>query len=102
MLVREDDEFIGLAIEVQYRPFFLFAFDDTVVQGSQLHDLGIKQYDRFPFGLSAVISNLGTGTYQVGLCGFTERGSTTSNAWNYNEGGSTSALVSGEVIDDPR
>jgi hypothetical protein len=72
----------------------------TVVEGSQLHDLGINQYDRFPFGLSAVIENLSTGTYQVGLCGFTERGSTTANAWNYNEGGSTSALVSGESIGD--
>jgi hypothetical protein len=72
-----------------------------VVEGSQLHDLGINRFDRFPFTLSAVIENLGGGTYEVGLCGFTERGSTTSNAWNYNEGGSTSAIVSGEGF-DPR
>lgn len=73
----------------------------VIVSGSQLHDLGINHFDRIPFSISAVISNLGGGTYQVGLCGYSSSTST-SNAWNYNEGGSTSALVSGEVTDDRR
>lgn len=49
----------------------------------------VAQNTRVTMGLSAVITDLSAGTYQVGLCGYSIDGAN----WNSNEYGYTSALV---------
>jgi hypothetical protein len=57
--------------------------------GSWSYGLRVPQNTRVLYGLTAVISSLAAGTYQVGLCG----SSTDATNWNSNEWGYTSALV---------
>jgi len=42
-----------------------------------------------PMGLNAIITGLGTGTYDVGLCGY----SSDASNWDANDYGYTSAFV---------
>jgi VCBS repeat protein/collagen triple helix repeat protein len=58
----------------------------TFGQGS--FDYAVLQYTRANFGLSAVLSSLAAGTYEVGLVG-----STGSFNWNSNEFGYSTAIV---------
>jgi hypothetical protein len=57
--------------------------------GSGLFTLQVAQNMRLPFTLSAVITNLAAGTYNVGLCG----SSTNSANWNNNEWSYVSAFL---------
>jgi len=59
----------------------------TTVGGGS-YNMAVPQNTRVPMGLTAVISGLTAGTYDVGLCGITS-----SANWNSNEYGYTSALV---------
>jgi hypothetical protein len=74
---------LGLAI--CYR---LAGTADIISVGGWSLGLRVPQNTRVPMGLTAVISGLEAGTYDVGLCG-----STSSANWNSNEYGYTSALV---------
>lgn len=55
----------------------------------QILDLRVPQNTRLPMSLTAILSGLGAGTYQVGLCGSSSQGAN----WNSNEFSYTTALV---------
>jgi hypothetical protein len=57
--------------------------------GAAVFDLRAAQNTRSMYGLSAVITGLAVGTYNVGLCG-----TSSSLNWNSNEYSYTSAIVS--------
>jgi hypothetical protein len=53
--------------------------------------LAVSQNSRIPFALSAIIDNLPTGTYNVGLCG--SAAAARVGNWNLDEFSYTSAMV---------
>jgi hypothetical protein len=59
----------------------------TTVGGGVLGN-SVPGSTRVPFGVSAVISGLAPGTYDVGLCGFAPAGQ-----WNNNDWGYTTAFI---------
>jgi hypothetical protein len=57
--------------------------------GATLSYLRVPQNTTVPMGLNAIITGLGTGTYDVGLCGY----SSDASNWDANDYGYTSAFV---------
>jgi hypothetical protein len=58
--------------------------------GQVASGMGVPQYTRTVFPMTAVIGGLAAGTYTVGLCGQATGG---AGNWNWNESGSTSVIV---------
>jgi hypothetical protein len=56
--------------------------------GGSANGLRLPSNTRINFPMTTIISGMAAGTYNVGLCG-----QTSSNAWNSNHTGSTSAIV---------
>jgi hypothetical protein len=64
---------------------------DPVRSGIEFDSTAIKGFARFPMGLSHVITDLPTGTYDVGLCGYQD--SKAKYPFNYGSYSNTSAIV---------
>ncbi|MCA9304247.1 MAG: hypothetical protein KC996_09000 [Phycisphaerales bacterium] len=57
--------------------------------GGGMFNLQVPAGSRIPFGISAIISGLGTGTYEVGMAGDDDG----NGNWNNNEWGYTTVLI---------